>query len=139
MTGTTAERRSRPLAQRLTWLAIGLASTLLYIVGARAHHFFLEPTHFHGDVAARGARVYVDGKLIGMFDTANAFVTSGGSKGFSFDKHLSEPSSGGEYLVVVVLASGDSLTTRYRDGDSGGVGVVAQESRIYTYPHENVR
>ena len=66
---------------------------------------------------------------MGKFDSENAIRLSDGSMSYGFSHTLGD----GFHNVVVVLPSGDSLTTTYRPTESGGVRVYARERRLLTH------
>ena len=90
-----------------------------------------EETRFSGDRGARGSKVYIDGRLAG--DLTREFFP--GSDSMEFGAGFGATLSGVEHRILVILPSGDSLTTTYRPGDSGGVIVITDSTgpRILTH------
>lgn len=133
--GANARRDSRGELKRIALLGV-VTSVIAICAGCYAMSAILEPgwddpTEFSGDDDARGARVFVNGMLIDEFRPENAYrAVYRDRRKFSFYKPLASK----DHAILVILSSGDSLSTRFRPRGSGpSVHVVASESRLDTF------
>lgn len=78
---------------------------------------------FWGDASAAGARVYVDGALVGQLPGAADSLVAGGAVYRSAYGSLAHPFRPGRHSVVFVSRLGDSLGGEFRTRDASSVSV----------------
>jgi hypothetical protein len=78
---------------------------------------------FWGDASAAGARVYVDGALVGRLPGAADSIVVGGAVYRSASGSLEHPFRPGRHSVVFVSRLGDSLSGEFRTRDASSVSV----------------